>query len=305
MGPFARELAKQMEEKSLGYHHLDRAARWTAAVASGPRAITFSLVAATVFVAWLVLLSMAGQLAPGQPMPGSALLQRLPAIDVPPPLDALVAYCLSPMSQDQTIRSFVALALMWFTMSLAMMLPSAAPLIRTYCEIADTARASGKRVVHPLLLVGGYLSVWLIASIAFAAVGLAVASLTSADTGYTPVSAPVAATALALAGLYQFSSLKEACLTKCRNPFSTLFAHWSFRASSIFSLGVKQGLWCLGCCWALMLVMFAVGIMNVFWMALLTVLTAVEKTGRGKLLSGLAGAVLLAWASAVLIVSIQ
>ena len=108
-----------------------------------------------------------------------------------------------------------------------------------------------------------------------------------------------------VAGLYQFSGLKEACLKKCRNPFAILFSRWSSRPVRIFRLGVEQGVWCLGCCWALMLVMFAVGTMNVFWMALIGLFTVVEKQTSGRLPTRLAGAILLVWAAALLVVSAE
>jgi predicted metal-binding membrane protein len=79
------------------------------------------------------------------------------------------------------------------------------------------------------------------------------------------------------AGVYQFSSLKHACLSLCQRPFPFFFANWTDKPSGIFELGLRQGLYCLGCCWPLMLVMFAVGIMNVVWMALLGALMTTEK----------------------------
>ncbi|TIQ24742.1 MAG: DUF2182 domain-containing protein, partial [Mesorhizobium sp.] len=88
-----------------------------------------------------------------------------------------------------------------------------------------------------------------------------------------------------IAGLFQFSGLKQACLKKCRNPFSILFANWSVNPARIFRLGAEQGIWCLGCCWALMLVMFAVGVMNIFWMALIGLFTLIEKQTTGRVAS--------------------
>ena len=78
-------------------------------------------------------------------------------------------------------------------------------------------------------------------------------------------------------GLYQFSALKQACLTKCQRPFPFFFANWTTEASGVLRLGLRQGLTCLGCCWAIMLLMFAVGAMNVVWMAALGVLMTIEK----------------------------
>ena len=81
------------------------------------------------------------------------------------------------------------------------------------------------------------------------------------------------------AGAYQFSALKHACLTQCQRPFPFFFTNWATTPRGVFRLGVKQGFYCVGCCWAMMLVMFAVGVMNVVWMAGLGIVMTIEKIG--------------------------
>ncbi|WP_352754103.1 DUF2182 domain-containing protein [Mesorhizobium sp. M0955] len=214
------------------------------------------------------------------------------------------ALCLAPAPLRASLGAQGgALTAMWLLMAIATMLPSAAPMIRTYCEIADTARIKREPAVHPLILVAGYLSVWLVASAMFAALTLAIHAFASSGQMLDPLVGIAGAAALSIAGLYQFSWLKGVCLDKCRNPFSVLFANWSARPIRILRLGMKQGLWCLGCCWALMLVMFAVGVMNVFSMALIGLFSLVEKQTAGNLPTRLAGAILLVWAAALLVVS--
>jgi predicted metal-binding membrane protein len=154
-----------------------------------------------------------------------------------------------------------------------------------------------------LVLVAGYLTTWLAASAAFAGLTLAIYVFAAQGQVLDPVAGRAGAAALAIAGLYQFSGLKQACLDKCRNPFSILFANWSAKPLRVFRLGLRQGAWCLGCCWALMLVMFAVGAMNIFWMALIGLFTLIEKQTAGRLASRMAGAILLVWAAALLLVS--
>jgi len=85
---------------------------------------------------------------------------------------------------------------------------------------------------------------------------------------------------LILAGLYQFSELKHACLSRCRRPFAFFFAQWTDRAAGVFRLGLRQGIYCLGCCWALMALMLFVGAMNLAWMAGLAAIMAAEKVTR-------------------------
>lgn len=286
------------------FDNLDAGGRMAASVAARPARIVLGTLALLVAVAWALLAVMAAEVATLSPAavgPGAAFVRMLPSLDVPEPLGWFVALCLTPARAASGFAGFAALTAMWFMMSLAMMLPSAAPMVRTYCEIADTGAAKGEPAVHPLVLVAGYLAVWLAASAGFAAVTFIVAPGPTAT--LSPAVGVAGAAALAIAGGWQFSRLKEACLEKCRNPFGILFSRWSTRPVAIFRLGLEQGVWCLGCCWALMLVMFAVGLMNLFWMALLAVLAVVEKQLQSPWVTRIAGAILLVWAAALLVVS--
>jgi predicted metal-binding membrane protein len=111
------------------------------------------------------------------------------------------------------------------------------------------------------------------------------------------------AAALAAGGAYQFSSVKDACLDKCRNPFALLFARWSQRTAKIFRLGFDHGVWCLGCCAGLMAAIVAVGLMNIFWMAVMAVFSLLEKQLPGKLAGRISGAILLVWSAMLLLIS--
>ena len=164
---------------------------------------------------------------------------------------------------------FAVVALMWAAMTLAMMLPSAAPMILTYAEIADTAARKGERIVSPFVLAAGYTLVWLGFAGAATLAQFAFTRAALLDTGMASASGLFSGAIFIGAGVYQFSALKHACLTQCRSPFPFFFANWATTPRGVFRLGVKQGLYCLGCCWAMMLVMFAVGVMNVIWMAAL------------------------------------
>lgn len=290
------------------FSHLDRAGRATASLVRNPRLAVNIATAGSILLAWFILGAMAIRGAesrlPGAGVPGDVVLRYLPQLPLPDFLDRFFGLCLTPAPLDAgSGAQFLALIAMWFLMAVATMLPSAAPMIRTYCEIADTARIKGEPVAHPLILAAGYLCTWLVASAGFATLTLAVRTFASSGRLLDPVTGFAAAVALLVAGLYQFSSLKQACLTKCRNPFATLFSNRSAEPSRIFRLGLEQGLWCLGCCWALMLVMFAVGTMNVFWMALIGLFTLIEKQTTGRVPTRVAGAILLVWAVALLVVS--
>ena len=183
---------------------------------------------------------------------------------------------------------------MWCAMALAMMLPTAGPMIVTYADLAETAAAKGEPAASPLVLTAGYVSVWLGAALALAALqaGLARAGLLD-DT--MSVASPLFAGAIfMLAGLYQFSAMKHACVTQCQHPFRFFFANWTADPRGVFRLGFRQGLYCFGCCWAMMLLMFAVGVMNVLWMAALGAIMAAEKLFRTARFSRALGAVFCA-----------
>lgn len=191
-------------------------------------------------------------------------------------------------------------AAMWAAMVLAMMLPTAGPMILTYAEIADTAVRKREPVVSPMVLTAGYVAVWL--GFAFAAATL---QWTLAAAGLAPLEGQfgrlIAGALFVGAGLYQFSALKRSCLAVCQRPFPFFFSNWTSEPRGVLRLGVTQGLHCLGCCWAMMALMFASGAMNPVWMAALGALMTIEKLATTPRVSEavgvgfmVAGAVLLA-----------
>jgi predicted metal-binding membrane protein len=196
---------------------------------------------------------------------------------------------------DSTPRptSVALIALMWGAMTLAMMLPSAAPMIFTYAEIADTAARKGERIVSPFVLAAGYMVIWLVFALLATVAQVALTRLALLDSGLASASGLFSGAIFITAGVYQFSALKHACLHQCQHPFPFFFANWKTTPRGVFRLGVKQGLFCLGCCWAMMLVMFAVGVMNVIWMASLGIVMTIEKIGSGRRFSHAVGVVLI------------
>lgn len=160
---------------------------------------------------------------------------------------------------------------MWLAMGLAMMLPSATPMIDTYLDIAEAAQAKSIAVVSPVILTAGYCLVW---------VGFAVVMTFVQVAGAAWLQVPdprIAGAALIIAGLYQFTPLKHACLTKCRAPMPYFLRHWSDRPHRVFFMGIEQGALCLGCCWALMALALVTGFMNLAWMAVVGIVAILEK----------------------------
>jgi predicted metal-binding membrane protein len=189
-------------------------------------------------------------------------------------------------------RALALVAPMWAAMTLAMMLSSAGPMILTYAEIAETALQKSQSVASPLFLAGGYATVWLGFALAAAVLQLALARAGLLADGQ--LLRPLAGALFIAAGLYQFSALKHACLTHCQRPFPFFFANWTEEPGGVLQLGLWQGLYCLGCCAPTMLVMFAAGVMNIAWMALLGVVMTIEKLSTTPRFSRAVGGVMVA-----------
>jgi predicted metal-binding membrane protein len=172
----------------------------------------------------------------------------------------------------------VLFVMSWQVMIAAMMLPSSLPLVRLFVR---ASAATPDRHRATVAFLGGYALVWT----TFGALAFAGDAGLHALVRRTPWLALhpqfIGAAALVMAGAFQFTPLKDRCLEQCRHPAAFLLRHYRRGTAGAFELGRKHGLFCLGCCWALMLVGFAVGVANLSWMALLTLLMVFEKTGRG------------------------
>ena len=175
------------------------------------------------------------------------------------------------------LRDLASVFLMWLLMAVAMMLPTAAPAILSFAEIARAGHHMERASARIAAFVLGYLLVWwgfgLLATTAhwrLAAAGLYFSDLKAGR----PL---LGGTILIAAGLYQFSSLKEICLAKCRSPIAFFLAHWRDGMRGATYLGLHHGIDCLGCCWALMSLMLFAGTMSVVWTAGLSALMLAEK----------------------------
>jgi len=204
---------------------------------------------------------------------------------------------------DMTASDLIKIFLMWAMMSMAMMLPTAIPMIRAYhVWLGRGGNPTDLGLIPSITAVLGYLSIWLGYAVVatFAQWGLsAVGGLSDM---MAPVSLALTTSVLLAAGLYQFTAAKTACLQRCWYPRWT-FAHMQpgggFMAG--YREGLSQGLICLGCCWAVMTVMFAVGLMNIIWIALLGGIMALEKTFPSKVFPKLIGAGLVGWATLLVV----
>jgi predicted metal-binding membrane protein len=194
--------------------------------------------------------------------------------------------------------------LMWLTMAVAMMLPTAAPAILAFADLGRGAGQAG-RAAHSAgrlgAFVGGYLMAWWAFGVLATAAQWALAVTARGMPGLA-AGGSVAGTLLLVAGLYQFSSLKDLCLTRCRSPLAFFLAHWREGTRGALYLGLRHGAHCVGCCWALMALMLGVGTMSLGWTAALTALMLAEKVLPGGRLVGRAvGLALIAWGGVLLV----
>jgi predicted metal-binding membrane protein len=184
---------------------------------------------------------------------------------------------------------------MWAAMMLGMMLPSAAPTILLYARVARTAAPPQAAVLRSYVFAAGYFIVWT----EFSVVATALQWLLSRVGLLSPMmetTAPALGAAILLvAGIYQLTPLKRSCLTSCRSPAAFIAENWIDGASGALRMGIRHGVYCLGCCWALMLLLFFGGVMSLTWIALLAIAALVEKVvPRGDIVGRVAGGLLIA-----------
>lgn len=230
-----------------------------------------SCVALATILAWLYLIHLGRQMSPA-----TSYDQAMAAMGM-------------SSNTPWTATDFFLTFAMWAVMMVGMMAPSATPMILLFG--ASEARA-GKKM--PFLGAGafalGYLAVWTLFSAlaALAQWGLHQAAMLSP--AMSVLSPRIGGAVLVIAGAYQLSPWKNQCLTHCRSPLSFLMTHWRPGRRGAFSIGAHHGAFCLGCCWALMAILFVVGVMNLLWVAVLTVFVLLEKVGpKGALLARLGG----------------
>jgi predicted metal-binding membrane protein len=189
----------------------------------------------------------------------------------------------------------VALFVMWAVMMVGMMLPSAAPMILL---VAGTHRRQGARYaqITTAAFAGGYLVAWTEFSLAAALMQAFLHAAAVMSPAMVTQSRLVSGSIFLAAGIYQWMPFKHACLMHCRSPLEFLSEHWREGISGAFTLGLRHGLYCVGCCWVLMVLLFAAGVMNLVWVAALGALVLVEKLVKwGHLVARVAGVLFVVW----------
>lgn len=185
------------------------------------------------------------------------------------------------LPKGETVLPLVLYAGGWLLMSAAMMLPTTLPLLEVFRRMTG-GRADAQTLM--ILVIGGYLLAWISFGLVAHLLDIGVNSAVRQSAWLTFNGWVLGAAVLTLAGAFQFSSLKHYCLTRCRAPFSFVVSHWHGVAPKreALWLGISHGIFCVGCCWALMLLMFTVGTGSVGWMLALGAVMALEKNFPGN-----------------------
>ena len=248
------------------------------------RVIVLVAIAAVAALAWTYVVLLAGAMAMGgMDMTGYRAL---------PALEAMMVPAEQPWAADEIVLVFI----MWAVMMIGMMLPSAAPMILIYTRVARQSAVRGRPLASAAWFASGYLLIWGAFALVATAGQWALDRLLLLSPMMAMTNGIFGGLALIAAGLYQWSPLKDACLRQCQSPWLFIQNSGGFRggAKGALLLGARHGAYCVGCCWALMALLFVLGVMNVLWIALLAILVLAEKLIHGRLLPRVVGFLLLA-----------
>jgi len=202
-----------------------------------------------------------------------------------------------PADMPWRAMEFAFVFAMWTVMMIGMMTPSAAPMVLMYARLGRQTQAHGRPIAATVWFAAGYFLVWIAFALFATLVQWAFERTVLLDFTMATTSTVVGGFLFVAAGSYQWTKLKDVCLTQCQKPFAFLMRQGGFRgdARGSLMLGVRHGAYCVGCCWALMALLLAGGVMNVLWIVLLALLILLEKVAPfGRQIALIAGMVLIA-----------
>ena len=241
--------------------------------------------AALVVLAWGYLLVLSKQMSHDASMASMPGMRAMPNM---PRLGGATA---------GAARSIALTVLMWWTMMIGMMVPSAAPMVLLFGNVQRRELAAESPKLRVALFTAGYLAIWGAFSLLAAVAQLALTKLGLLAPLDLTVTGWLGALLVALAGIYQLTPLKNACLRRCHSPAEFLSSHWRRGNSGALRMGIDHGVYCVGCCWLLMSLLFVVGVMNLIWVAVIAVFVLIEKlVPQGETTAKINGAALLALA---------
>jgi len=241
--------------------------------------------AALVVLAWGYLLVLSKQMSDDASM---ASMPGMRAMANMPDLSGVTA---------GAAQAIALTVLMWWTMMIGMMVPSAAPMVLLFGNVQRRQLAAESPRLRVALFTAGYLAIWAAFSVLAAVAQLALTKLALFAPLDLTVTAWLGAVLVALAGVYQLTPLKNACLRRCRSPAEFLSSHWRRGNAGAFRMGIEHGLYCVGCCGLLMSLLFVVGVMNLVWVAVIAAFVLIEKlVPQGETTAKINGVALLALA---------
>ena len=207
-----------------------------------------------------------------------------------------------PMPMPGNGPALVWLIPMWIVMMVAMMVPSAAPMILLFATVAGQRRARGVATASAWVFTTGYLLAWAL----YATIAATIQAWLHRQALLSPTMGSanplLAGGLLVLAGVYQLLPAKGACLSHCRSPLSFFSSHWREGVSGALRMGFQHGTYCVGCCWALMVLLFVAGVMNLLWVATIAVFVLIEKlVPTGRRIGQVTGTLLIAWGIWILV----
>jgi predicted metal-binding membrane protein len=206
-----------------------------------------------------------------------------------------------PQATPWDARNFPPLLAMWAAMMVAMMLPSAAPVLMLVAGVNRGRRTRGEPLVPTGIFLVGYLLIWTGFSAVAAGLQIILHDAALLSPRMASASPALGASILIAAGVYQWTALKRACLSHCRSPLHFLGTHWREGAGGALRMGFLHGAYCVGCCWLLMALLFVAGIMNLLWVAAIAGFVLVEKVfPGGEWVGRIAGLALMAGGAWVL-----
>ena len=241
--------------------------------------------AALVVLAWGYLLVLSKQ------MSDDASIASMPGMRAMPNMPRLGG------ATGGAAQSIALTVLMWWTMMIGMMVPSAAPMVLLFGNVQRRQLAAESPRLRVALFTAAYLAIWGAFSVLAAVAQLALTKLALLAPLDLTVTAWLGAVLVALAGVYQLTPLKNACLRRCRSPAEFLSSHWRRGNAGAIRMGIEHGLYCVGCCWLLMSLLFVVGVMNLVWVAVIAAFVLIEKlVPQGETTAKINGVALLALA---------
>ena len=218
------------------------------------------------------------------------------------PMEAEAAFSLlaMPMMQIWTLYDFIVMALMWIVMMFAMMMPSTFNFLFIFSQMRLNMKNVNSPKIELIILASVYVLLWILFSLAAVFLQYTLHNINIINKMSVVTNNYISAGIIMFAGIYQFTDLKNSCLEKCRNPLSYIMGTKIENIKDVIKIGVSNGLFCIGCCWVLMLLLFINGVMNLLWVLVIAIAVLAEKIfPYGNIISKLFGVTLISWGSLI------